>query len=462
MNPALRLALLMAALGSCSIPAPARAAEDRPETKPPAVSISDRYAAILAEYEAEDSRFRLALAKIETQAEANEVARSSRPDMLAFCRRMNELAATDPSSTAARDALIWVVDQPGQFDQGRYGDEFARASALLVRHHGDDPRAIEVGLGLNNAVTGHRDALVFGFLAAAKGRESMGLARLVVARYLVEKAKFARGTRSMKAGHKYKFKNVIGLDGKPHDQEVEQTAEEYANILLLRQVDPDALRAEAERLFEEVASDYSDVVHVSAKVRKLEALAKQPNPTWQGKSLSDAERRQLAAIVGRKAPTLGELARARLDDLQNLAVGKAAPEIDGVDFDGKPLKLSDHKGKVVALVFWGTWCGPCMAEIPRERDLVDRLKGKPFALLGVNCDADKPAAIKALASERITWPNWHDGGPESGPIVARYHVRSFPTVLVLDAQGLIRFKDLHGDAIDQAVDNLLGEMPPQP
>ena len=52
--------------------------------------------------------------------------------------------------------------------------------------------------------------------------------------------------------------------------------------------------------------------------------------------------------------------------VHNLAVGKPAPEINGVDFDGKPLKLSDYRGKVVVLVFWGTWCGPCMAEVPHE------------------------------------------------------------------------------------------------
>ena len=52
----------------------------------------------------------------------------------------------------------------------------------------------------------------------------------------------------------------------------------------------------------------------------------------------------------------------------NLAVGKPAPEIEGVDVDGKPLKLSDYKGKVVVLVFWGSWCGPCMAQVPHERE----------------------------------------------------------------------------------------------
>ncbi|HZW32802.1 MAG TPA: hypothetical protein VFF52_18960 [Isosphaeraceae bacterium] len=40
------------------------------------------------------------------------------------------------------------------------------------------------------------------------------------------------------------------------------------------------------------------------------------------------------------------------------------------------------------LVFWGSWCGPCIAQVPRERDLVERLKGQPVALPGVDC---KPA-----------------------------------------------------------------------
>ena len=80
--------------------------------------------------------------------------------------------------------------------------------------------------------------------------------------------------------------------------------------------------------------------------------------------------------------------------MHNLIAGKPAPEIDGVGFDGKPLKLSDYRGKVVVLVFWGTWCGPCMREVPHERELAERLKDKPFAVLGVNCDDDEQAAAE--------------------------------------------------------------------
>jgi thiol-disulfide isomerase/thioredoxin len=140
-----------------------------------------------------------------------------------------------------------------------------------------------------------------------------------------------------------------------------------------------------------------------------------------------------------------------------LIVGKPAPEIDGTDFDGKPLKLSDYRGKVVLLVFWGTWCGPCMKEVPHERALAERLKGKPFALLGVNCDDDKQAAADAIKSEQIAWPNWHDGSPGDGPIAKRYHIRSYPSVFVIDGQGIIRQTQTYllGDVLDKAIDDVL-------
>ena len=150
--------------------------------------------------------------------------------------------------------------------------------------------------------------------------------------------------------------------------------------------------------------------------------------------------------------------------MQNLIAGKPAPEIDGVDFDGKPLKLSDYRGKVVVLVFWGTWCGPCMREVPHERALAERLKDKPFAVLGVNCDDDKQAAVNAIKSERMTWPNWHDGAPGEGPIAKRYHIRGYPSVFVIDGQGIIRQTQTYllGDVLDKAIDDLLNAMKPGP
>jgi thiol-disulfide isomerase/thioredoxin len=56
--------------------------------------------------------------------------------------------------------------------------------------------------------------------------------------------------------------------------------------------------------------------------------------------------------------------------------------------DGEKLPLKGYRGKVVLLVFWASWCGPCMAVVPNEREIVEKLKDRPFALIGVNGDEE--------------------------------------------------------------------------
>jgi len=61
-----------------------------------------------------------------------------------------------------------------------------------------------------------------------------------------------------------------------------------------------------------------------------------------------------------------------------------APDIVSEDLDAKPLKLSARSGKVTLLVFWGSWCGPCMKLVPHEAALAKKYMGRPFQLYGVN------------------------------------------------------------------------------
>src|SRR5688572_4237491 len=103
---------------------------------------------------------------------------------------------------------------------------------------------------------------------------------------------------------------------------------------------------------------------------------------------------------------------------------------------------------------------------PHERSLVKRLADKPFALIGVNSDKDREALKPALAAERITWRSFWNGGSPFGPISTRWNVGGWPTIYVLDQNGVIRFKDVRGETMDKAVDSLLKEMgvdvPPAP
>ena len=115
--------------------------------------------------------------------------------------------------------------------------------------------------------------------------------------------------------------------------------------------DPERL-AEAKRLYGEVIAEYGEVVYRTVKHRELEALAASQEPRWNGRLLTGDELDKLKTLVARKQ-TLAEAARARLDDMENLVEGKPAPEIDGVDLAGKPLKLSDYRGKINVLILPG-------------------------------------------------------------------------------------------------------------
>tara|TARA_B110000495_G_scaffold170397_1_gene158156 strand:+ start:289 stop:555 length:267 start_codon:yes stop_codon:yes gene_type:complete len=85
------------------------------------------------------------------------------------------------------------------------------------------------------------------------------------------------------------------------------------------------------------------------------------------------------------------------------------------------------------------------------------MKAKPFTILGVNSD---PAVRykKAIKENNITWPSFWDGGKTGGPIATEWAVRGWPTIYILDAKGVIRYKNARGKAMDEAVDALLKEM----
>jgi thiol-disulfide isomerase/thioredoxin len=151
----------------------------------------------------------------------------------------------------------------------------------------------------------------------------------------------------------------------------------------------------------------------------------------------------------------GEYAGA-LFALEHLTVGKRPPAIEGEDVvTGKPLKLDDIKGKVVVLCFWGNWCPPCRALFPHQRVLAKRMEGKPFTFVGINSDKDREKAKAAIAQEQLDWPHFWNGGGQDGPIAQLYKVRIWPTIYVLDRQGVIRFRNVTGQALDAAVDRLL-------
>ena len=97
--------------------------------------------------------------------------------------------------------------------------------------------------------------------------------------------------------------------------------------------------------------------------------------------------------------------------------------------------------------------------IPHERSLVERLQSQPFALLGINSDKDKQVYFEKQKEMGVTWRSfWNGPKGTGGPISAKWNVTSWPTIYVLDHKGVIRFKNVRGEKMDEAVDQLLAEM----
>ncbi len=155
--------------------------------------------------------------------------------------------------------------------------------------------------------------------------------------------------------------------------------------------------------------------------------------------------------------TLGEAARTQLHALRHLAVGRPAEDIVGNDLDGRPMKLSDFRGRVVLLDFWANWCGFCRQMYPYEKSLTERLRDQPFAMVGVNCDSDGQDLRREIKRHGISWRSWWD---EDHQISRRWQADSLPMMFLIDHRGVIRYRfsgATRGDVIDAAVGQLLKE-----
>jgi peroxiredoxin len=386
---------------------------------------------IVVEWEAERRNCIEAVEKAKTEFEGYQAYKKLTPDIVAYSRRMLELAMSHPGDKAARDALLWIVHQPSRVAaRGTFAELESRAIELLLIHHVEDPEVARIAAILDNIPTPNRDRLLESLVTKARNRETQGLARQALAQYLLCKAIMVERSRKRDTEVKEYY---VSFDehGEKKNIEVPKFYEDQYETHL-RSCDPNVLRMRSEQIFEQVLAEYGEIPYVRGGAARVIDLSHKR--------------------------TLAQAASIRLDEMRNLAIGKVAPEISTVDFNDKPLKLSNYRGKIVVLVFWGSWCAPCMNDVPHERNLIQKLQDKPFALLGINCDENKDEAREVIATERITWPNWYDGAPGEGPIVNLYHVRGYPSVFVLDAEGIIRHKDVAVKNVEKIVDELFKEL----
>lgn len=137
-------------------------------------------------------------------------------------------------------------------------------------------------------------------------------------------------------------------------------------------------------------------------------------------------------------PQEGTIAEAEADLKYRISfttVGATVPDVTGQRLDGTEEALSAHAGKVVLVDFWATWCGPCIAALPKLRDLHESLPADRFTLLAVSVDAELDTVTEFQEDEPMPWVNWHVG--DKSEIVRTWDVRAFPTYVLLDENGTI-------------------------
>ena len=168
-------------------------------------------------------------------------------------------------------------------------------------------------------------------------------------------------------------------------------------------------------------------------------------------------------IARRPEPDVRVHFQSRLSRLE--MIGKPAPEIVGRDIDGKEIKLSDLKGKVVLVDFWATWCPPCVSAMPELKALQTKYGKDGFVILGINLDAHRddvdgiakaaPVVREFLLHARASWPNILVGEPQKGDPADVYAVDEIPASFLISRDGSIVQLELNGPELAKAVSDLL-------
>ena len=137
------------------------------------------------------------------------------------------------------------------------------------------------------------------------------------------------------------------------------------------------------------------------------------------------------------------------------SVGSKAVEFTQNDVNGKPVSLSQFKGKYVLLDFWASWCRPCRMENPNVVAAYNQYKDKNFTILSVSLDQEKQSWVNAIAADHLTWTHVSDLQYWSNAVARAYHIESIPQNVLIGPDGVIVAKNLRGEELADRLKNLL-------
>lgn len=162
------------------------------------------------------------------------------------------------------------------------------------------------------------------------------------------------------------------------------------------------------------------------------------------------------SATNRNSPS-GKALKNRIETAKKTAVGAYAMNFTQNDTLGKPISLSDFKGKYVLLDFWASWCGPCRAENPNVVKAFNQYKDKNFTVLGVSLDQDgkHQAWMDAIHKDELTWTHVSDLKFWDNAVAKQFGIRAIPQNLLIDPNGKIIAKNIRGEELNKKLEEVI-------
>jgi peroxiredoxin len=158
----------------------------------------------------------------------------------------------------------------------------------------------------------------------------------------------------------------------------------------------------------------------------------------------------------------GSWIELKKSQLPSASLGKPAPEFPMADTKGNSFRISDFKGRVVLLDFWASWCKPCIAKFPDIKKMIEQYPSDELKVIGINVDTAKriEQAKKVIADYELPWQQIMEGKGYFLPIYQVFGLlpedkMRFPTYIVIDAEGIVRYATNDYTNAERSLDKLL-------